>query len=34
MVEKDLTNVESDIQQETGTPSDSGQGQEKKLKLD
>lgn len=34
MGENDLTNVESDITQDAGMPSDSGQGQEKKLKLD
>ena len=34
MGENDLTNVESDITQDVGMPSDSGQGQEKKLKLD
>lgn len=34
MGENDLTNVESDTTQDAGMPSDSGQGQEKKLKLD
>ena len=34
MGENDLTNVESDITQDAGMPSDSGQGHEKKLKLD